>query len=126
MSYLPAKPKEWLQRAAFRETFLEGLPNLEENRLVRRFGELLFSMSLMHESDSDRNEDHFLFARLRAALADLVYLQRYLEEEGIVDGQILEPKEEKVYRLARRWGKKLAGLNAQLEKQLAQLEAANR
>lgn len=126
MLYPPRAFQEWFQLSAFRETFLERFPNPQENRSARHFGEMLASMAL--ESGSPRRSDeYYLLSELRAAVADLRYLQRFLAGEGPdMDFEDMDPEQKKAHRLAARWAGRIAGLIDQFEKQLAPLKIPRR
>ncbi len=76
-SYANGTPPHWNESDSFRETALTCIDDPEDREAIRRVGRLIYDMSLevTHELGGDTSITR---AELRAALADLRYLQGYL------------------------------------------------
>ena len=75
-------PALWEDHEGFRETFLLYFPNPKENETLRSLGELLFSRALEAHDQGQPREESPTRSELRAALAELRFIEGYLGSLG--------------------------------------------
>jgi hypothetical protein len=80
-SYPNGTPPPWNEADSFRETGLIGIDDPEDREAVRRVSRLIFDMSL-EVTREVKGESSVTRAEMRAALADLRYLEGYLVMVG--------------------------------------------
>jgi hypothetical protein len=75
-------PEAFERHEGFRETTLAQFTDPDDNRALRRFGDLLYSMALEYGRHWPREPEGSFRHQVRAALADLRHLQGYLSLLG--------------------------------------------
>lgn len=112
-------PRKWEDYPAFRETFLHHFTEPEYNEALRRFGTLLVDMLLEFTRFMPDEPEGVTRHELRAAAADLRYLQGFLrmvgEEQEVFDLDD-QPEQLRLCQLAARLSLRVEQLAAKLEK----------
>jgi len=75
-------PEAFERYEGFRETTLATFTDPDDNRALRRLGDLLYNMALEYRHHWPREPDLYFLHQTRAAVADLRHLQGYLSLLG--------------------------------------------
>ena len=115
-------PAKWWDHHAFRETFLADVHSDEEDvAAIREFGKV-FNMMANEMSGGSWGGTYADFTGrcLRAALADLRYLQGYFSQFTIEKEQSLTPRDRRWHQFGLRMSERVAGLADAIEKELSE------
>jgi hypothetical protein len=113
-------PARWEDFEGFRESFLLYFTRKPDNAALRTVATLLYDLVL--DSGSTLMPEHpegWVRAQVRAALADLRFLQGFLDSlTQEAEGASLEPYEEHLYRFAGARSAVLGTVADEIEEQL--------
>ncbi len=114
-------PADWERFEGFRETFLLYFTREDANAALRTVATLLYDLCLESGPFMPDHPEGSARAQVRAVLADLRFLQGFLDSlTAEAEGSSLEPYEEHLFRFA---GKRSAALGQVADEIEAQLGA---
>lgn len=113
------EPRRWEKFQGFRETFLMYVTDSRSSAALRGTAALLYDLVLQYFQYWPSWPESMTSTELRAALADLRFLQGYLETLGkeSVESDLDEP-DEQLSRLAAQKAKELARIGDEIEEAL--------
>ena len=112
-------PVRWEDFEGFRETFLLYFPRKPDNVALRTVATLLYDLVLESGPLMPDHPEGWVRTQVRAALAELRYLQGFLASlTQEAEGASLEPYEEHLYRFAGARAEVLAQAADEIEAQL--------
>lgn len=114
-------PAQWEEHEGFRETLLLHFTDLEANITLRRFGDLLFNLSLECAPVWPHHPEGETRSELRAALADLRHLEGFLSwvgQEHVVSS--LTETDDVLSRFAARQALELSRIADEIEQALGE------
>ena len=113
----------WIEADTFRETTLQIFDSAEDREALRRVGRLLHDLAVDRRcgpcDESDESDEPLISAELRAAAADLRYLEGYLETLGHSgEWSVLSVTEEALAQFAGRMARRVGALAEAIEEEL--------